>query len=276
MGKATRTVFAVTLVSGFAHAGEPVEVVLPSQTVVGNTPPTSATVPTHVPASPASTDPTAPHVMSAEELRRSMREQLGVMRKKHTPSGPNSVKLFDTENATPGLELRAGLLEFRRGDQIAKGFQGGGFDFSISRTTQSQSGNFFLNGVQGTHLRVLDSKSFLWSILTQELASGVTLGPLEIEGRFGFSLLNLDRLGGDGWNFSMLAPKVGVNAGLRIWRIRADFGIHSEYYWRWFGPDVLMHAATIGIRFESKFEQGDLLKPGEKQELPTGPATRAH
>jgi hypothetical protein len=209
----------------------------------------------------------ATRALTPEEIRQSMREQLGLVPKKRIPHGPNSVKLFDTENAIGGLELRAGLLSFRRGDESERGFQGGGYDFQILKTTSSQSGMFFLNGVQGTHLRVLDSKSFLWSILTQELASGATLGPFELEVRFGFAAFNLDRLRGDGWNFSMLSPKVGLNAGLRLWKVRADFGIHSEYYWRWFGPSVLTHTASLGIRFESRFSQDDLLKPEEKPVL---------
>jgi hypothetical protein len=203
----------------------------------------------------------APHVMTLEEQRQAVRAQLGLLPKKKTPSGPNSVKLFDTENATTGLELRLGLLRSRRGDEKNLGYQTGGFDFQLARTTTSRSGAFFLNGIQNTHLRVLDSKSFLWTILGQELASGITLGPLELETRFGFGFINLDRLRGDGWNFSLMSPRVGVNAALRIWRIRADVGISSEFYWRWSGPNVLTQTLSLGLRFESPYSQGDLLKP---------------
>jgi hypothetical protein len=210
-----------------------------------------------------------PHVMTREEIRESMRMQLGLgASSRAIPHGPDSVKLFDTDNAIAGLELRFGLSAYRRADRTPLGFTGGGYDFQILRTTSSPSGAFFLTGIQGTHLRVLDSKSFLWSVITQELATGITLGPFELESRFGFALLNIDRLSGDGWNVSMMSPKVGANAALRIWKLRWDFGIQSEYYWRWSGPDVIVHAATIGLRLEAKFKRGDLLRPRP----PGGPA----
>jgi hypothetical protein len=251
-------------------SAQTVEQVLPAQPV--------APSPGAPAAAPTEAEPKreGPRSMTLEEQRRAVRAQLGIVEpKKATPSGPNSVKLFDTANATPGLELRFGLTSFRRADEKALGYQTGGLDFQIARTTSSQAGVFFLNGVQATHLRVLDSnRSFLWSILSQQLASGVTLGPLELEGRFGFGFLNIDRLRGDGWNFSVLSPIVGVNAGLRIWRIRADVGIQSEFYWRWFGPNVLMHTLTFGLRFESKFSSLDLMDPNAKKPDDAKPAAK--
>ena len=108
---------------------------------------------------------------------------------------------------------------------------------------------FYLSGLQQTHFRVLDSKSFAWTLLASAIAGGLTLGPLEPEVRFELGLLTADVFHGD-YSIEMLTPRVAMGIGLHVAKIRVDIQAHSEYLWRWFGPDYLIRGVSVGLRLD--------------------------
>jgi len=108
---------------------------------------------------------------------------------------------------------------------------------------------FFITGYQMTHFRVLDSKSFVWSVLSTGMGTGVRLGPLEPEARIGLGLIQLDAIHGE-YNASLLSPRVAMGVGMHIGKIRLDIQAHTEYLWRWFGPDYLIRGVSLGLRFD--------------------------
>src|SRR5690606_29444963 len=98
---------------------------------------------------------------------------------------------------------------FERGAPLA-----GEIAFGTVFTTPSKRGPFFLAGHLKTLLRVIDDKSFSWSIFHQELGGGLKLGPFEPEVRLRLSVLSADIIHAEP-SVQLLSP--GVSAG---------FGIH--------------------------------------------------
>ncbi len=161
-----------------------------------------------------------------------------------------SVKLFDGRRATQGLELDLGPVWYRkRGRDVREGFDRGTGEILVGSTTTTPWGPFFLTGLQQTHFRWLDSKSFAWTVLASYLGVGARIGPLEPEVRIGLGLLTIDAFHGQ-WSGELLTPRVTAGLGLHAGKIRVDIQAHSEYLWRWFGPDYLIRGVSLGLRLD--------------------------
>ncbi|HEY8075599.1 MAG TPA: hypothetical protein VIF62_15850 [Labilithrix sp.] len=149
---------------------------------------------------------------------------------------PGSVKLFDSKRSVSGFELDAGPIWYRQAKPTRDDFtqaKVGEILFGTSITTRWKP--FFLSGMQQTHFRWFDSKSFAWTLLSSYLGVGAYLGPLEPEVRVGVGLVTVDVFHGE-WSGEMLTPRVSAGVGIKAGKIRVDIQAHSEYLWRWFGP----------------------------------------
>lgn len=183
---------------------------------------------------------------------------------------PRSVKLFDSRKSTVSIQLDVGPIwarrvqdetpitqrkNFERGAPLASEIGAG-----TVYTTPSQRGPFFLVGHVKTLFRVIDDKSFAGSIFHQELGGGLKLGPFEPEVRLRLSLLTADIFHAQP-SFEMLTPGVAAGFGIHVGQIRVDVKAHTEYLWRWFGPDYSIRGITIGLRLD---------RPQPKSPFPVG------
>ena len=168
---------------------------------------------------------------------------------------PRSVKLFDQRRSRSFYELDIGPLWLRKVDERAPGEERvnsdrgtGEISFGTAMVNEGAKA-FFLVGVQRTLLRVADSKTFSWSPFVQDLGGGLRIGPLQPEVRIGLSLLTIDVFHGE-WSAQLFSPRVMAGLGVALGKFRLDIKAHSEYLWRWFGPDYLVHGVTLGLRLE--------------------------
>lgn len=176
----------------------------------------------------------------------------------YTQEAPQSVKLFDTRRTVSAAELDIGPVWYRSRD-TNDNFERGTGEIAFGTITTTPWKPFYLAGSPQTLLRVLDSKSFAWSVLIHQIAVGMEIGPLRPEVRFGASLLTIDVFHGE-WSAELLSPRVGLGLGFSVGKIRLDIQAHSEYLWRWFGPDYHIRGVTLGVRY-------DLPKPTKRPSL---------
>jgi hypothetical protein len=170
-----------------------------------------------------------------------------------------SVKLFDQRRSDVSLQLEVGPIWVRRVQDETPITQRQNFErraplsgeiaLGTVYTTPSERGPFFLTGHLKTLLRIVDDKSFSWSIFHQELGGGLRLGPFEPEIRLRLSVLSADIFHAQP-SIQLLSPGVSAGFGIHVGKIRLDIKAHSEYLWRWFGPDYLVRGVTIGFRFD--------------------------
>ena len=170
-----------------------------------------------------------------------------------------SVKLFDQERGIASIQLDVGPIWARRVQDETpttqrRNFQRGAplaseIAFGTIYTTPSMRGPFFLTGQLKTLLRVIDDKSFSWGIFHQELGGGLMLGPFEPEVRVRLTVLSADIIHAQP-SIQLLSPGVSAGFGIHLGKIRLDIKAHSEYLWRWFGPDYLIRGVTIGFRLD--------------------------
>ena len=170
-----------------------------------------------------------------------------------------SVKLFDEWRSVVSREVSFGPIWVRRVQDETPITQRRNFEHAAPLageiaagtvyTTPSERGPFYLTGHLKTLFRVIDSKSFSWSIFQQELGGGLKLGPFEPEVRVRLGLLTADVIHAQP-SVQLFTPGVAVGAGIHVGKIRLDIKAHSEYLWRWFGPDYLVRGITIGLRLD--------------------------
>ena len=162
---------------------------------------------------------------------------------------PRSVKLFDQRRVNQSLFLGIGPLYYRRAGPRREGFARGTGELRLGVGMRTTWKPFYLGGVQQTILRVFDSKSAAWSILAHNFMVGLDLGPIQPEVRLGASLLTVDVFRGD-YSVQMLTPRASVGFGIKLGKIKLDIQAHSEYLWRWFGPDYLIRGVSLGLRLD--------------------------
>jgi hypothetical protein len=170
-----------------------------------------------------------------------------------------SIKLFDQFRSTTSIELSVGPIWARRVQDdtpitLRRNFTRGAplaseIAFGSIYTTPSQRGPFYLTGHLKTLLRVIDDKSFSWSVFHQEFGGGLMLGPLEPEVRIRLSILSADIIHAEP-SVQFFTPGVSAGVGIHMGKFRLDIKAHSEYLWRWFGPDYLIRGVTIGLRLD--------------------------
>lgn len=169
---------------------------------------------------------------------------------------PRSVKLFDARRNPRYWELDLGPIWTRKvtdrapGEELRNPERGTG-EIALGMAFLNESAkNLYLVGVQRTVFRIADSKSFSWSLFYQDLGGGLRLGPVEPEVRMGLSVFTVDVFRGD-WSAQLFSPRVTAGVGFSAGKFRLDIKAHSEYLWRWFGPDYLAHGVTLGLRLEA-------------------------
>lgn len=188
-----------------------------------------------------------------------------------TKLSERSIKLFDQRRSTTSLELSVGPIWTRRvGDPtpitLRSNFERGAplageIAMGTVYTTPSSDRRFYLAGHQKTLLRVIDDKSFSWSLYHQELGGGIVIGPFEPEVRIRLSILTADIMHGQP-SAQLFTPGVSAGVGIHAGKIRLDIKAHSEYLWRWFGPDYLVRGVTIGLRLDQNQPKSSLGAPG--------------
>lgn len=160
----------------------------------------------------------------------------------------NSGKLFDLMRSTTSLQLDAGPLWYRP-QAGSENFERGTGEIGVGGVVTSPWGPFYLAGHHRMVFRAFDAKSYAFTPLQSNLATGVKWGIFELESRIGLSVLGISAFRGD-WSLDVLSPRVGVGAALHLGRFRIDIQAHSEYLWRWFGPDYLARGITLGLRLD--------------------------
>lgn len=178
------------------------------------------------------------------------------------PSGANprlakgAVKLFDQYRSEIGNQIDIGPIWHRQVTEQTPHLQLQGMDrqplsgeFAIGSVQTTPLKHFTIFGARRTLLRILDDKRFSWGIFHQEIGGGLRFGPIEPEVRIGFSFLSVDIFNAEP-SIQLLSPRVSAGLGVHIARFRFDVKAHSEYLWRWFGPDFLVQGVTLGLRLD--------------------------
>jgi len=177
------------------------------------------------------------------------------------PSGPNSFKLFDSRRSILGYQLDIGPLWTRRGSETTALSRRTNFEHKAPLAseiaiggyyqTPAFKGPFYMTSSQGMSLQIHDDKSFFWTLFLSKIGGGIKVGPFELEGKFGVHMLSADIIHAQA-SIQLLSPRAEAAAGIHVGPIRVDFSVHSEYLWRWFGPDYYVRGFNIGIRFDQK------------------------
>lgn len=170
---------------------------------------------------------------------------------------PNSYRLFDTFTTERSIQLSLGPIWSRQVQdetpaQRLQGFERGAplaGELSIGMTFTTPYKPFFLHGRQRTLLRILDDKSFSWSLFHQDLSAGVMIGPFYPDIGIGASILSVDIFHAEP-SLQFFSPRVSAGLGIKIGKIRLDARMHAEYLWRWWGPDYLVRGVTLGVGFD--------------------------
>jgi hypothetical protein len=176
-----------------------------------------------------------------------------------------SVKLFDTRRAQFGLEVDTGPMWYRSVHDRFREL--GTMEIRAGQTiTTPNVKGLYLTGMQQTNFRIFGEKSFAWSVLFHTIGAGVRVGPFEPEAHFSTSILTLDVFRGN-YSVELLSPRAGAHLGIHVGKIRLDFGVYSEYLWRWFGPSYLIRGLSFGLRLDVPRPKG----PNFTETAPRGP-----
>jgi hypothetical protein len=178
-------------------------------------------------------------------------------RGQHGNTQGNSYKLFDTFSTVRSYHLTVGPIWTRQIQDETPQQRLTGFDriapltgeISLGMTYATPYKPFYLLGGQRTILRVIDDKSFSWSIFHQDVGGGLQIGPLEPDVRVGVSVLTADIFHAEP-SIQLLSPRVSAGIGIHVGRFKVDVRGHAEYLWRWFGPDYLVRGVTLGLSFD--------------------------
>lgn len=178
-------------------------------------------------------------------------------RSSHPPLARSSHKLFDTFTTERSFLVELGPIWSRQVQdetpaEARRGFERGAplaGELALGMALKTPYKGLFLMGQQKTLLRVIDDKSFSWSLFHQEVGGGVRLGPFEPEVRLGLSIFTADIFHAEP-SLQLFSPRVSAGVGVVLGTFRLDIHGHSEYLWRWFGPDYLVRGVTIGFRFD--------------------------
>lgn len=168
---------------------------------------------------------------------------------KRPKESQRSVKLFDSRHVVQSFELDMGPIAYRRVGEDREAFHSGTGEILAGVAITTSWKPFYLTGMQAMHLRAFDAKSFAWTLLGSHLAAGVRLGPIEPEARIGLGLVTVDVFHGE-YSAELLTPRVAAGVGIHLGQIRLDIETHSEYLWRWFGPDYLIRGVSVGLRLD--------------------------
>ncbi|MBX3230437.1 MAG: hypothetical protein KIT84_03115 [Labilithrix sp.] len=170
------------------------------------------------------------------------------------------MKLFDQYRSIVSYQLDIGPIWSRRATGTTpitdrRNFEHGAplaseIGLGTSYTTNSFKGPFYIAATSRTSLRILDAKSFSWSLFEEKLGGGIHVGPIDFEAKFRVQFLSVDIMHAQP-SVQMLSPGVEAGFGVRLGRIRLDIKGHSEYLWRWFGPDYYVRGVTIGLRLDA-------------------------
>lgn len=164
------------------------------------------------------------------------------------PTLDRSSRLFDLSSTVSALQIDLGPIWYRPQAAKLEGFERGTGELAIGTVTTAPWKPFYLAGHHKLVFRAFDSKSYHFS-LGSDMATGVALGPLELESRIGLNVINIGAFHGD-WSGELLSPRVSAAAAVHVWRFRVDIQAHSEYLWRWFGNDYLVRGVTLGLRLD--------------------------
>ena len=144
-----------------------------------------------------------------------------------------------TQDETPA-QLRENV---RRGAPLAS-------EIAFGMTFITPAKPFYLFGKQRMILRILDDKSFSWSLFHQDLGGGIMIGPIEPEVGIGLSLLTADIFHAEP-SIQLFTPRVQAGIGIHLGAFKVSVMGHAEYLWRWFGPDYLVRGITLGLRLDA-------------------------
>jgi hypothetical protein len=113
-------------------------------------------------------------------------------------------------------------------------------------------GAWRFTGLVQMDLRAFATSSWALAISTHTFEVTGRLGPLEPYARIGGALLTVDDFDGS-VSAELFSPRVGAGVALRATRrFEIGLGVYSEYFWRWFGPSVLVHGLVVDVRFERR------------------------
>jgi hypothetical protein len=158
------------------------------------------------------------------------------------PAVPRATEPFDVRTAQRYLGIGVARLSVRPTDAT---HYRPGFELRVLDGLVWTHRWATLGGGVGGSLRSLPD-GYALSIGQSNAFAGVRLGPVDVLGGVGVSLLNLDALGG-GWSVSLASPRTFAGLALHVGPVRVDALAQLEYLWRWAGTDQYVRGLGVMI-----------------------------
>jgi hypothetical protein len=155
-----------------------------------------------------------------------------------------SLAAWSPERQESSFELHYALVDFRPiGSPLVRWSQGS--EFALGTRATAIVLPFRLTWTSDPTLRILDSKSFAFSIV-QTVRLGLALGPIEPEIGGGVSTFTIDDFHAN-FSVQMFSPRVAAAIWAHLGNLRLGVEAYSEYLWRWLGDSNYL---LRGLEFE--------------------------
>jgi hypothetical protein len=164
-------------------------------------------------------------------------------------AGRTSSAYAQTAPTWGGAELTGATFAWRQlGSADPQWHQG--LELAWGPTLAVDQGPFRFSGLVQFNVRAFDKSSWAIALSTHAFEVAARLGIVEPQIRAGFAFISLDDFRGN-LSAEAFSPRVGVGLGVRASRrIRVSVGAYAEYFWRWFGPSVLVRGLALDLRYE--------------------------
>jgi len=167
-----------------------------------------------------------------------------------------SFKLFDNRRTVAGMELFAGPLWSRRVqattiDDDRRGFERGAplaSEIGFGAVQMTPYAPFYLIGVTGSTLRVLDDKSFRSRSSNKRSAAGSSSG--RSSRMFASALASSRSTSCTPSRAHSSSRRASTRAWPAAWQAAHRCPRQRGLLWRWFGSDYVVRSFTIGLRLE--------------------------
>jgi hypothetical protein len=157
--------------------------------------------------------------------------------------------------ALGGADVSAGAFLWRPLGDRSPGWRDG-LELAWGPALIDREGPWSFTGLVQMDLRAFATSSWALALSTHTFEVQGRLGPVEPYARVGGALLTVDDFDGS-VSAELLSPRVGAGLAVRASRrFEIGVGAYAEYFWRWFGPSVLVRGLVVDLRFERPMRRG--------------------